>query len=679
MATKIILFAIIMVVASVSIISALVMIENTAYNDKVSYDRLATATMDLNNKINQLREQSQAYAVLISQNQSLIEAVEKSDRKAIEKTIKDLNKFAKLDEITITDEKGKVLYRYHEPEQFNDIIIEELTVKQALDGVTSATINKNINEDLASQSGAPIESRNGKLIGTVSAGFVFENASMLDELKELHNTELTIYSGSRSIGTTIMNSGVRGTGNTLDENIQQIVLKQGQTYTGKVRIFDVTYICRYEPLLNSGGYCVGVIFSGLPVSEAKAASMKTLLHIMIALPLIILISAVLLRGFVHSKIRRPMLRLTQASNSLAEGQLDIQIDESGKRDEVSMLEHAMHDMIYRLKSYISDISHVLNAMAENDLTKSSAVDYYGDFVPIKEALSSIVESLNTTLSIVRRSAQQFNESAYQLSGSAQTLAQGATEQADAISRLTESIVKISDDVENNAKNVRLTKKFVEEAAMGIDSGNEQMKKMMTAMENIKKSSVEINKIIKTIDDIAFQTNILALNAAVESARAGAAGKGFAVVAEEVRNLAARSAEAARQTTLLINRAITDVEEGYDLADKTAKVFEDVTVKAESAEVSVLEIDRASETQSLEIQQIKENIKQISDVVQMNTAASQETAAASQELLSQSELLNEQIAKFKLLEEEIPVALLDDNEEKSAVVPLDDEAISSKYF
>lgn len=676
MATKIILFAIIMVVASVSIISALVMIENTAFNDKVSYDRLATASMDLNNKISQLREQSQAYAVLISQNQSLIEAVEKNDRKSIEETVEYLNRLAKLDRITITDEKGRVLYRYHEPEQYNDIIIDEVTVKQALDGVTSATINKDAAENLASLSGAPISSGNRKIIGSVNVGFVFENASMLDELKQLHNTELTIYSGSRSIGTTIINNGVRGTGVTLDDKVQEAVLKQGETYNGKASIFGVTYICRYEPLLNSGGYVIGAIFAGLPVEEAKAASMKTLLHIVIAMPLIILVSAVLLRGFVHSKIRRPMLRLTQASNSLADGQLDIQIDESGKKDEVSMLEHAMHEMVFRLKSYISDISHVLNAMAENDLTISSRVDYLGDFIPIKEALSSIVQSLNTTLAVVRRSARQFNESAYQLSGSAQTLAQGATEQAEAISRLTESIIKISDDVENNAKNVRLTKKFVEEAASGIDNGNEQMKKMMTAMENIKNSSVEINKIVKTIDNIAFQTNILALNAAVESARAGAAGKGFAVVAEEVRSLAARSAEAAKQTTLLINKAIADVEEGYELADMTAKVFEEVTAKAESAELSVLEIDRASETQSLEIQQIKNSIKQISDVVQLNTAASQETAAASEELLSQSELLNEQIARFKLLEEDTPVAV---REKGKAETLVPDETTISKYF
>lgn len=244
MTTKILLFAIAMVIASVTIISGLVLIENAAFNDTVSYDRLMTASLDLNNKLAELQDLSKNYAVLISENQRLIDAIGKNEKNAVEKILNELNKNMRLDEITVTDSNGKVIFRQHEPGEYGDIIISDVTISQALDGVSSATINKDTQEYLSSKSGAPVKNRSGNVIGAVSAGFVYENSAMLDELKLLHNTELTIYSGSKSIGTTIVNDGVRGYGDTLGEEIQKTVLEQGQAYTGKTKIFGTVYVSR---------------------------------------------------------------------------------------------------------------------------------------------------------------------------------------------------------------------------------------------------------------------------------------------------------------------------------------------------------------------------------------------------------------------------------------------------
>ena len=206
---------------------------------------------------------------------------------------------------------------------------------------------------------------------------------------------------------------------------------------------------------------------------------------------------------------------------------------------------------------------------------------------------------------------------------------------------------MSDEVQKNANNVKLATDYVGQAVDGVETSNQYMKQMLTSMNEINSSSNEIGKIIRVIDDIAFQTNILALNAAVEAARAGDAGKGFAVVADEVRNLASKSADAAKQTTELIEGSINAVSGGLGIAKDTAKSMEDVSVKSLLAKDIIAKIDIASSAQAVSITQITEGLDQISAVVQTNSATAEESAAASEELSSQSHMLNDEINKFKL--------------------------------
>ena len=244
------------------------------------------------------------------------------------------------------------------------------------------------------------------------------------------------------------------------------------------------------------------------------------------------------------------------------------------------LKNSINTTIENMQNYVSDISNILSEIGNGNLNLTVTGDYKGDFVEIKNSLNNIIISLNQVLGNISEAAEQVSSGSRQVSDGSQTLSQGSTEQASAIEELTASMAEIADQTKQNAVNANQANQFAGDAKENAIKGNQQMKEMLDSMADINDSSANISKIIKVIDDIAFQTNILALNAAVEAARAGQHGKGFAVVAEEVRNLAARSAEAARNTTDLIEGSIQKVTTGTVLANNTADALNDIVIMVE---------------------------------------------------------------------------------------------------
>ena len=303
--------------------------------------------------------------------------------------------------------------------------------------------------------------------------------------------------------------------------------------------------------------------------------------------------------------------------------------------------------IESIKEYIFEISAVLGAMSNGNMTVSISSDYKGDFIALKQSINMIVQSLNQTLLEINGAAEQVSAGTGQVSSGSQTISQGATEQASSIEELSVSLTQIAEQTKQNAVNAGKANELASAAKDDAAYGNNQMKEMQDAMGLISESSQNISKIIKVIDDIAFQTNILALNAAVEAARAGVHGKGFAVVAEEVRNLAARSAEAAKETTELIEGSIAKVAAGTKIADQTAAALANIVSGVEKAAALVGDIAAASGEQATGISQVNQGIEQLSQVVQTNSATAQEAAAASEELSSQADLLKTMVAQFKL--------------------------------
>nr|WP_319487888.1 methyl-accepting chemotaxis protein [uncultured Caproiciproducens sp.] len=368
---------------------------------------------------------------------------------------------------------------------------------------------------------------------------------------------------------------------------------------------------------------------------------------------------------ISRSISKPVKEMSRAAKRMAAGDLNVEINVDSK-NEIGELGEAFAKSTASIRAYIADIAKNLGEVEHGNLNVNSELDYIGDYADLKDSLSGIIVFLNDTMTQINQASEQVASGSEQVSDGAQSLAQGATEQASSIEELSASITEISAQVKDNATNAVNASKNVTLVSSEIDVSNKYMEEMLSAMTQINDSSSQIGKIIKTIEDIAFQTNILALNAAVEAARAGAAGKGFAVVADEVRNLASKSAEAAKNTTALIENSVKQVENGTRIAAETAKSLLRVVKSANVVTETVEHISKASTAQSDAIGQITLGVDQISNVIQNNSATAEQSAAASEELSGQAQTLKTLVQKFRLKDQDYqsPVGYHAPTEEKA---------------
>ena len=375
--------------------------------------------------------------------------------------------------------------------------------------------------------------------------------------------------------------------------------------------------------------------------------------IITAISVACLVIAVATALVITKTLVTPIRQLETAAKGLAEGKLK----EAGSvityqsRDELGHLAEEMRFSMATIDGYVAEISGLLEQLAGGDLTisRDQITDYLGDFASIKESMGTILVSFNTAITDIYNASLQVDVGSDQVSSGAQALSQGATEQASAVEQLSATITEVASHVNANAENAANASRMSNEAGAGVMESNKYMAQLMQAMEEIDRTTGQIEKIIKTIEDIAFQTNILALNAAVEAARAGAAGKGFAVVADEVRSLAAKSAEAAKNTNNLIGSTVGAVRNGMNVAGETERALREVVEKAGNVDAKIKEIAVLSAEQAEKIEQISNGIEQIAAVVHNNSATAEQSAAASEELASQAALMKDQISKFKLYE------------------------------
>lgn len=317
------------------------------------------------------------------------------------------------------------------------------------------------------------------------------------------------------------------------------------------------------------------------------------------------------------------------------------------QDEVGETAIAVNNLMTSLESAIENVSSVMEAISKGDFSKSIVGEYYGDLNDLKQHTLDSIDLLGGIIAQIRNISQGVHTGTQELARSATTLAEGTSKQAATLQQIASSMDEVESQTKANNKNASQAQELMKKTIKVVGQGNDQMQHMLDSMKRINKTSKEVTKVTKVIDEIAFQTNLLALNAAVEAARAGKYGKGFAVVAEEVRNLAGRSAEAAKNTTALIESSIIEVEKGVENADSTAAILEQITLGNEEANQLIIEISRASMEQTTSVAEINTGLAQVNEVIQTNSSISEQAASASVELSNLSKQQEQLMAHFKL--------------------------------
>lgn len=401
-------------------------------------------------------------------------------------------------------------------------------------------------------------------------------------------------------------------------------------------------------LFRMGGPKMG----GAPAGSAKMAQSLSqndmqIMSVINLVTICVAIAASIAVAILMSRdVSKRVNTVKDAAEKIAKGDLSAAVSDPSK-DEIGQLGAALTETSATLKIYISDLSENLKKMAQGNLHISQTVKYRGDFIQVADAMAMINQSLNQTIRQIDQASQQVSGGAGQLSIGAQALADGATEQASSIEELSASLTEISGTIRETAQNVTNANENVALVDRELENGSLQMQQLMQAMEKIRTSSDQIGAIIKTIEDIAFQTNILSLNAAVEAARAGEAGKGFSIVADEVRNLANKSSEAVKDTARLIENSVSAVKEGTEIAEVTKDALQKIVGGTKQVAAQVSEITQHSNHQAESVGQITLGVSQISGIVQTNSATAEQSAAASKELSEQAQNMMELVGKFQL--------------------------------
>ena len=479
-------------------------------------------------------------------------------------------------------------------------------------------------------------------------GTSLEKTAFVDDLKVSTDCEISLFLEDVRYNTTITDStGKRITGQKMNAAIWEDV-KNGKVYQDRTNINGKQYFVHYEPMKDTSGQIIGAYFAGYSADSYNNALVKTIgITVVVSLALVA-VAVVVLIIRMKKDIQKPIAALVTECEDIK----NIELNKERRNfkfnnDEIGQLAEELIESKQTLNSYVRDIVSVLETMADGDFTKQPSIAYTGDFKTIEKAFAQIHSNLGEIISNVSQSSYNVSLGAEQMASGTQALAEGTQRQSATIDELSSTVMGISEHVNKTAENARSASEISLDCANIMQEQTVEMQNLIDAMDIVEKKSEDIAKVIKAIEDIAFQTNILALNASIEAARAGEAGKGFAVVATEVGTLAAKSAESANSTRAIIDSTLDAVGKSIAIARDAAGAIDNVTEKSKQAADLVKEIALDSTSQAEDLNQATKGINDISEVIQNNSSTAQQSAASCEELSSQSKIMLDMVDKLKV--------------------------------
>ena len=649
--TAILVPLLIALVVGIGALSIIAVNQISNITSRLTNERVEGAANAAGARLGDLREETRIIALTVSGNYTVTNNVKNwndgGDREEIRKTLTDyLGNVARetgMSSFVVYDPEGRVILRLHSPR--NDDVDSSTFVTSALRGQTTSAFYTSDEIAMGLNTTVPIMN-GGEIIGALAPILFLHTDEFVDDFAEIFGSSVTIFSGNMRVSTTLINDdGNRAIGTELTGPIADKVLGEGEMYItpDAITLFGNRYIAKYVPLIGLTGDPVGMFFIGFPTAYADNALNELIRSFIIIGSIVLLAIGVIVFFIVHSQTKR-LPKITAAAEQIALGDIDVEGMDDGTSptsNEITKLERAFSHMLASFKRQ----AYILTRVAEGDYT--SKVEIRSDKDVINIAIDLMLAETLGVLNQVATAGVQVADGSKQIAAGAQALAQGSTEQAASVEQLSASMATIASKTKDNADMAGRAAALADTIKQNAEKGTHQMTEMMDAVKEINQAGQSISKVIKVIDDIAFQTNILALNAAVEAARAGQHGKGFAVVAEEVRSLAAKSAEAAKDTGGLISNSIEKAELGSRIASETSASLDEIVTGINESTAIVNEIAVSSDEQYTSISQINQGVDQVAIVVQQNSATAEQSAAASSEMSNQSAMLEELIAQFQL--------------------------------